>query len=273
MVVSQRQIIQTRQTILDWWQEHKRDLPWRHTRDPYRILVSELMLQQTQVDRVLPKYHAFLTRFPTVHAIASASSADVIRYWKGLGYNRRAVYLHKTATEIVNRYHGIFPTSERELLALPGVGPYTARAMMVFAFEQDVIMIDTNVRQVIEHVFFADKPASAKQIIAIAEQLLPRGQSWVWHQALMDYGSAVIAPQRRGKQPKKKTTVPFRESNRFYRGRVIDLLRDGDHSEYTVIETMTTEYQKPCEFMQTIIDGLAKDGLLVKRGKKLSLPE
>ena len=172
--------------IFAWWKTHRRDLPWRHTHDPYKILVSEVMLQQTQVSRVLPKYREFIQAYPTVKDLARASNSDVLKIWKGMGYNRRALYLKKAA-EI-----GEFPKSEGELVKLPGLGTYTARAILVFAYRKNVAMVDTNIRQIITHFFFHDAPQKDKIIQNIADQLVPKGKSWEWHQALMDYGALAL---------------------------------------------------------------------------------
>src|SRR5680860_695110 len=138
--------------LFDWWEINQRDLPWRHTRDPYRILVSEVMLQQTQVDRVIPHFHRWLERFPTVQALAEAPTADVIQMWAGLGYNRRAVNLQRTAQAVLE-LGGEFPRDVESLKSLPGIGSYTAGAIACFAFEHDVAFIDTNMRRVLHRVF------------------------------------------------------------------------------------------------------------------------
>src|SRR5215475_5527661 len=132
-----------RAALLDWFVASGRDLPWRHTRDPYWILVAEIMLQQTQVDRVIPKFRAFLERFPTLEVLASAPTAEVIRAWAGLGYNRRAVNMQRTARAVLEDHDGQFPRDLATLLRLPGIGPYTAGAIACFAFEQDVGFMDT----------------------------------------------------------------------------------------------------------------------------------
>ncbi|MGB5757675.1 MAG: hypothetical protein WBM50_12240, partial [Acidimicrobiales bacterium] len=132
-----------------WFAEHGRDLPWRHTRDPWAVVVAEMMLQQTQVPRVVPRWHRFLRRFPTVVVCAGSPTADVIDEWSGLGYNRRAVYLHRLAASVVGDHDGRFPHSLPELLALPGIGPYTARAIRVFAFELSDGVLDTNVARIL----------------------------------------------------------------------------------------------------------------------------
>lgn len=179
--------------LLSWFDQHARDLPWRRTRDPYRIMVSEVMLQQTQVDRVVPKYAAFLEAFPTLEALARAPTADVIRAWAGLGYNRRAVNMQRAAQVILNEYAGSFPRDVAALRRLPGVGPYTAGAIACFAFEQDVAFIDTNIRRVLQRVFAGpdDGAATDAQLLAIAERVLPPGRSWAWNQALMELGALI----------------------------------------------------------------------------------
>ncbi|NBU65707.1 MAG: A/G-specific adenine glycosylase, partial [Chloroflexia bacterium] len=129
--------------LIAWFGANGRDLPWRHTRDPYRVLVAELMLQQTQVERVIPKYHAFLAQFPDVATLASAPTSAVITAWQGLGYNRRALYLQRTAQAVVSQYAGIFPRDVATLKQLPGIGDYTSGAIACFAYEQDVAFLDT----------------------------------------------------------------------------------------------------------------------------------
>lgn len=207
--------------ILSWYDTFKRDLPWRGDPDPYRILVSEVMLQQTQVDRVIPKYLAFLERFPTLRSLAEASTADVIRQWQGLGYNRRALNL-KRAAEAACRDHSCrLPGTVEELEKLPGIGRYTARAIASFAFGAQVPVVDTNVRRVLSD--FAGRQLTERETWELAERLLPEGRAGDWNQALMDYGALVkkAAPRRTG-----KTYEPFSSTNRFWRGRIVDALRE-----------------------------------------------
>ncbi len=261
-------------TIFSWWDTHRRDLPWRHTSDPYRILVSEVMLQQTQVSRVLPKYHAFLALFPDVSALAQATPAQVLKAWQGMGYNRRALYLKKTAEVVATTYKGIFPKSELELLRLPGVGKYTARAIMVFAFRQNVSMIDTNIRQIIVHFFFDGLPQKEKDVELYADLLVPLDQSWEWHQALMDFGSLEmpnLRPRKTGQ--KKKNTLPFKETDRYFRGRIVDALREKSWKEQTLIAHMSEFYEKPEAFIERIIEGLLHDGLITRAKNMLELPQ
>jgi A/G-specific adenine glycosylase len=181
--------------LLAWFSANARDLPWRRTRDPYRILVSEIMLQQTQVDRVLPKYHAFLAAFPTLLSLADAPTSEVIRLWAGLGYNRRAVNLQRAARAVRDSYGGQFPHSVDLLLALPGIGPYTAGALACFAFEQDVAFMDTNIRRVLRRALVGPDevkpPPSDRALLALGANLVPRGQGWAWNQAIMELGALI----------------------------------------------------------------------------------
>ena len=165
----------------------RRELPWRKTRDPYRILVSEVMLQQTQVVRVIPLYAAFIRRYPTARKLAAAPLREVLVAWQGLGYNRRAKMLHAAAKRIAEQG---MPHEVRGLESLPGVGPYTARAVAAFAYDQDVIVVETNIRTAILHHFFPKrKKVSDKEIERVLAKLLPEGGARDWYSALMDYGA------------------------------------------------------------------------------------
>lgn len=250
--------------IFGWWKKHARDLPWRHTRDPYKILVSEIMLQQTQVSRVLPKYDEFLSLFPDVVHLSQASTADVIRVWKGLGYNRRALYLKKAAEAVVLHHRGIFPDDEAELIKLPGLGTYTARALMVFAFEKDVAMVDTNIRQIITHFFLNGAKEKEKVIQEIADELMPIGKSWQWHQALMDYGSLELHKVASKRKSKRKNGQPFSNTNRFFRGKIIDELREQSVLESVLLDQLIEKYDKSKDFFHLRIDTLISDGLVVR---------
>lgn len=167
-----------------------RDLPWRRTRDPWAILVSEVMLQQTQVPRVIPKWLVFMDAYPTPADCAGAALGDVLRLWQGLGYPRRARNLQLAAIEVTRL--GAFPTTLDGLLALPGVGQYTARALMAFAFELDVAVVDTNIARVFARV--GGRLLTAKQVQAAADQAQPTGMSWEWNQCLMDLGAVLCRP-------------------------------------------------------------------------------
>ncbi len=237
--------------LLAWYQRYQRPLPWRTTQDPYAILVSEVMLQQTQVDRVAPKYLEFLARFPTLEALARASPAEVIRAWRPLGYNLRAVRLHQVAVEVVQHHQGVLPRDPKALRLLKGIGPYTAAAVACFAFGQDLPVMDTNVRRVLGRLVHGVAPVTERDLQATAREVLPTGQSAAWNQALMDLGATLCISQRprcplcpvngdckaaplflRGEkrvaeapEPYRATPLPFKGSRRYYRGRIVDYLR------------------------------------------------
>ena len=175
--------------VLTWGLPRLRDLPWRRTRDPWAVLVAEVMLQQTQTGRVIPKYLAFLDAFPDPASCAAVPLGDVLRLWQGLGYPRRARNLHAAAGLIEARGEGGFPSTYPELLALPGVGPYTARAVLAFAFEADAAVVDTNVARVLARV--NGRRLAAREVQRLADDWLPVGDAWLWNQLLLDLGATV----------------------------------------------------------------------------------
>ncbi len=186
--------------LLAWYATHGRDLPWRRTRHPYRVLVSEIMLQQTQVDRVIPKYRQFLRRYPTIHDLARARVEDVRRLWYPLGYNIRPVRLHTIARETVARYGGRLPDDAEVLRRLPGIGRYTAGAVLSFAYDRDAAVLDTNVRRVLGRVFLGPRRLARvrgeRVFWDLAEALLPRGRGYDFNQALMDFGATWCTPRK-----------------------------------------------------------------------------
>ncbi len=189
LVLAAKRRFQTR--LLKWYAAHGRDLPWRKTTDPYHILVSEVMLQQTQVDRVLPKYHEFLARYPSFEALAAARVSDVQKIWYPLGYNIRPKRLHGIARETVARYGGQLPRDAEALLAFKGIGRYTAGAIRSFAFNEDAPILDTNVIRVLHRVFVArgDPKTQKSKLWQLSEALIPRGQGYAFNQAIMDFGA------------------------------------------------------------------------------------
>jgi len=288
-----QQIKKFQKHILDWYGVHKRDLPWRQTRDPYRILISEVMSQQTQISRVVPKYEAWISVFPTVWDLANASVRDVLFHWSGLGYNRRALYLKQCALVVSSRArnpdgisHDVrddsywyWPQTEKELMELPGIGKYTARAILCFAFGQQVAVVDTNVRRVIltqiknskvnsDQIGVKNQKLTEKEIEILAEQLVPKGKAYAWNQALMDYAAAEL----------KHTKIPipkqsrFKDSDRFVRGHIIKMLLRSSMLENRIYKeiTKTMSLEKP-RFL-TIVKGLQKEGLIVKKNTLLMLP-
>ena len=183
-----------RERLLKWYARHGRDLPWRHTRDPYHILVSEIMLQQTQVDRVLPKYQEWLVKYPTMEDLAEAPLAEVKKNWYPLGYNIRPVRLHSIACDSVARYGGSLPRAPEELLAFKGIGRYTAGAIRAFAFHEDAAILDTNVRRVLQRIFVGygqAKKTPNTALWGLSQAMIPKGRAYDFNQALMDFGATV----------------------------------------------------------------------------------
>src|SRR6266516_2104267 len=190
-------VVRVHSSLLRWYAAEQRNLPWRSTDDAYAILVSEIMLQQTQVERVLPKYQQFLAAFPTLADLAAASTAEVISVWVPLGYNRRAVNLQAIARQVMTEYNGHIPDSINELLKLKGVGRYTAGAIACFAYRKQVATVDTNIRRVLHRIFLGlEYPAprlNDSQLLTLAEQVLPPSEAYNWNQALMDLGATICS--------------------------------------------------------------------------------
>jgi len=235
--------------LLNWYVTNARDLPWRRTRDPYLVLVSEVMLQQTQVSRAAVAFAEFSRRWPTVQELAAAPAAEVLVAWRGLGYNRRAVGLHNAARVIVDEHAGVVPNQQAALRALPGVGDYTARAVLAFAYGQDVGPVDTNVERVLSRAV-AGRTLTRRQVQSLADDLVPQGQGHAWSSALMDLGARHCTTRRPscdtcpllrdcawrrtgGDDPAGATAArarprsPFAGSDRYHRGRLVDALRAG----------------------------------------------
>lgn len=206
--------------ILRFYEKHGRDLPWRKTTDPYRITVAELMLQQTQVERVLPKYIAWIKRWPNWKSLAKADNRELLAQWSGLGYNRRALYLGKMARVIVQEYGGEMQRDLVSLEKLPGIGRYTARAILIFAFNEPIATIDTNIRRVLLHEFNLPDATPLAKITELAEALLPKRRSRDWHNALMDY-SRLVLPRRLPSIRSGSSQSRFEGSRRQIRGEII----------------------------------------------------
>jgi A/G-specific adenine glycosylase len=219
--------LEFQEKIRDFYKKHGRDLPWRHTTDPYRILVSEVMLQQTRAERVKLRYEPFLIRFPDFRSLARGTIEDVLAAWQGLGYNRRALALRHLAIRVTEDYGGILPDDERTLNDLPGVGPYTAAAVLVFAFNRPAVLIETNVRRVYIHCFFGERTGiSDTEIRPLVMDTMDRENPRIWYNALMDYGAFLSElhenPNRRSRHYQRQ--APFEGSVRQTRGRVLKLL-------------------------------------------------
>ena len=331
--------------LLAWYvAEGRAHLPWRETRDPYAILVSEVMLQQTQVERVLPKYREFLARFPTFAALAAEPAGEAIKAWAGLGYNQRAVRLHGIARQVVEEFDGQLPSTLEGLMALKGIGRYTAGAVACFAFGLPVATVDTNIRRVLWRVFrgveqlpWPGGETATRMYLELAEWALPREQAYDWQQALMDLGARICLarkplcekcllcdqcaafaetaqvalfpsgealarlrderaaseehpPTRRvaesgipyGSTPVPKsrsTAIPFEQTSRYFRGRIVDALRElppGAALSLAAlgprIKSDYTDADLP--WLRKLAQGLARDGLahLDDENEAIALP-
>ncbi len=289
--------------LVRWFQKASRDLPWRKTHDPYAILVSEMMLQQTQVDRVIPKYHAFLKKFPTAAHLAKAPQADVVRLWQGLGYNRRALYLQKACQVVTTELNGVFPQTIEGLQKLPGIGPYTAGAVASFAFELKTPLVDTNVERVIGRIFlgFRDLPQTTqKEFWTLMQELLPhKNRIWIFNQAIMEFGALVCtaskpqcdscpmqkicvsfpdiqtAPKEllKYKQAVKETHY-FGQPRRIWRGKILKFL----HTQPTgaTISQIGKAIQKDFDatrlpWLREVIRTLEKDGFVYTKNQRVLL--
>ena len=280
------------QAVLAWAAAAHRDLPWRRTRDAWAVLVSEAMLQQTQVARVVPKYHTFLERFPTPAACAAASQGEVVTLWAGLGYNRRAAQLHRAARIAVADHGGEVPDSLAGLLALPGVGPYTARAVLAFAFEQDAAVVDTNVARVLARR--AGRTLRPVEVQRHADDWLPAGSAWAWNQGLLDLGATRCTPRApgcdgcpvaagcawaatgnpepdpaRGSAGVSGGQSRFEGSDRQGRGRLVDALRRGPVGQGQLAGVMGWPEQE--ERASRVAAGLVAEGMVRFDGGWFSL--
>ncbi len=262
-----------RTLVWKYWKEHGRhDLPWRKTTDPYKILVSEVMLQQTQVERVIPYYERFFKKFPTAKKLSEAPLAEVLRDWQGLGYNRRAKMLHKAAKAVMREYSGKFPASVTELEKLPGIGPYTAGAVAAFAYNLEGIFIETNIRTAITHHFFLGKKiVHDSEVLAVLAEVFPKGRAREWYAALMDYGAFLkrsgvrINSQARGYTRQS----PFKGSDREARGALLRALAQGSCTRTKLLNVLGTERKTQLE---TQLTALLKEELVIREGIRYTLP-
>jgi A/G-specific adenine glycosylase len=293
--------------LLAWYGTFgRRHLPWRATRDPYRIVVSEFMLQQTQVERVIPSFAAFIAAFPSFAALANASSGDVIRQWRGLGYNSRALRLHALAQAVTERHGGELPRERDALLALPGIGPYTAAAVRAFAFEEDDVALDTNLRRIVHRtVFGLEFPAQAadRELDELARAELPAGAAHDWNSAMMDVGATICtarAPKcllcplraacaaapvdaaalaqlaRRHTKRTPQAALPFERTTRFLRGRIVDRLRDVPAGAALGLDELVGALREivPEDRLgeiPVVVEALVRDGIVARRADALAL--
>ena len=276
-----------------WFADNGRELPWRATRDPWAVLVSEIMLQQTQVVRVIPRWHRFLDRFPTVIECAAAPVSAVIGLWQGLGYNRRAVNLHRAAVVVVERFEGRMPCTVPDLQKLPGIGAYTARAVAVFAFEKPEAVLDTNVARILART--EGRPLTRRQAQDLADDAAAGKDPWVWNQALLDVGAGFCRPRspecgscplspgcawnraaRPEPDPARISAAVSRPqsrvdgSDRQGRGRLVAALRRGPVARFELAPVMgwPDDYERAAR----VAGGLVADGLVVDEGDRYRLP-
>ena len=258
-------------TVWEYYKAHgRRSLPWRQTQNSYRILVSEIMLQQTQVERVLLKYPSFLKRFPTLKKLSEASLGDVLREWQGLGYNRRAKMLHQCAIQITNEHKGKFPKSHTELMKFPGIGHYTAGAIMAFAYNEAVPIIETNIRTVFIHHFFHNKTdISEKQLFHSNGIVLDTKNPREWYYALMDYGSFL---KKTLGNPNSRSThyvvqTPFKNSDRQIRGAILKLLSAKQMTRKAFHKELHFDIQR----IDAQLEKLTNEKMITKRGQRYSV--
>lgn len=258
------------------WSNYRRagrSFPWRETRDPYAVLVSEVMLQQTQTERVVPKYHEFLQTFPTLAALATAPTTELLRVWRGLGYNRRALALRRCATELVERFGGTIPADPAELETLPGIGPYTARAVALFAHNHSSAFIETNIRAVFIHHFFRRvRTVRDGDIEPWVQAALPRRRVREWYYALMDYG---VALKRRHPELTQRSAHYVRQSRfegsrRQVRGLVLRLVTEKRSVSRAMIERALPV---PTPHLEAVLAGLVLEGFIVERGSRYRCAE
>jgi A/G-specific adenine glycosylase len=284
-MVDEALLERTRERVLSWFAETGRDLPWRATRDPYRVLVAEVLAQQTQAARAAAAWPRFLVRFPDVHALAAAAPAEVLRAWQGLGYNRRALALRQTAQAVVDR--GGWPDTVEGLAALPGVGPYTARAVACFALEQPVAPVDTNVARVLARSLAGTDPAhltpAARQRLADQALPPPAGTAWAWSSALMDVGALHCRPRPRcdgcpleltcrwralgaaAPPPRRRAQAPFASSDRRWRGAVVRALAaapDGLERAALADQVEAATADRPAGWFDTLLARLESEGMV-----------
>lgn len=303
-------MIEIRRRLLRWYSRHGRAaLPWRTVRNSYRTVVSEFMLAQTQVERVVPKFEAFVGRFPDFGSLARAPLAAVLREWKGLGYNSRAVRLHRLAQSVMERYGGALPSDREALESLPGVGPYTVAAIRAFAFNIDDAPIDTNVRRIVNRLFFGleyPQPAAARELDERARALVPHGSAHDWSSALMDLGATICtarapkcllcpvrtdcaaAPvdavqldrlrERGTKRRSPQERIPFAQTTRYARGRIVDRLRElppGQRiSLLELYDSIAASIAgRSLDEVRGFVGALERDGLVTHDGTDVALRE
>lgn len=256
-----------RSAVSRHYKTNKRDLPWRKTSDPYRIFISEIMLQQTQVERVVRTYGEFLAVFPDFFSLSRAPLKKILRVWQGMGYNRRAIALREAAKRVIKDFKGVLPESIEELIALPGIGRATASSTVAFAFNKPSVFIETNIRRVFIHHFFSDKEnVRDDEILPLVEKTLDRNNPREWYWALMDYGSMlkkkVPNPNRKSAHYQKQSR--FEGSNRQIRGKIVKLAAGGRR---LTPSQFVKELGLDPERIRKALSQLEQEGFVRKKGR------
>lgn len=264
------QITEFREVVWEYYRKHGRQMPWREDPSPYKVLVSELMLQQTQAVRVIPKFDTFMYTCSDFASLAEKTLGEVLALWSGLGYNRRAKYLHQTAQIVVADHGGILPDTLTELVKLPGIGKNTAGAIMAYAYNQPVVFIETNIRTVYFHHFYPDshEPVSDRELEALVELTLDRENPREWYWALMDYGTH-LKKTAGGRLASSKHYVkqsPLKGSLREMRGRILKALVEGTSSEADLRTRVDGD-----ERFTPALTSLLDEGFIERNGENISL--
>ncbi len=263
--VSDTQILSFQNKVFGFYKSNGRTLPWRLTTDPYLVLLSEVMLQQTQVSRVINYFEKWKTLWPTIYDLASASRQEVLKAWLGLGYNNRGLRLHEAAKIICKNFSGNVLEAMKHYESIPGVGHYTANAVLIFSSNLDLVTVDTNIRRILIHEFGLCEDISDKKIWELAARCLPSKKSRVWHNALMDFGALELTAKKTGIRPKTRQSS-FEGSDRQIRAKVLRLLLDCNLSFDEIHEGLDI-YDVSDARLQDIVASMLKDGLLNQEKK------
>lgn len=266
--VSKNQIKKIQQEIFQFYKQHKRDLPWRKTTDPYKILVSEFMLQQTQVSRVVDYYTQWMKKWPTIQKLANEEYKNVLRAWIGLGYNRRAMYLHNTAKIIMEKFSGDIVTAVKHYEDLPGIGQYTSKAIQIFSTNANIATVDTNIRRIFINEFNLEESISEKDLFQLAERCLPLGKSRDWHNALMDYGAIRLTSKKTGIKPKTQQSQ-FDGSDRQIRGKILRALLEEDQSMYQLQQKLQVNKKR----LLNILTKMIKEKTISQTNEHFHVPQ
>lgn len=267
-IISQKKIQQFQDMVFSFYQKNKRNLPWRKTTDPYKILLSELMLQQTQVSRVIKYYEEWIRKWPTIQDLAAAKRVEVLQAWMGLGYNTRAVNLHKAAQKITTQFRGDVIKAMQRYKEIPGVGRYTSEAVQIFSTNANLATVDTNIRRIFINEFHLSEKISDAELWGLARKCLPLGRSRDWHNALMDYGALCLTAQKTGIKAKTKQT-PFEGSDRQIRACIIKILLKHDASFAELKRSLVIETIR----LERILTRLNHERIITKENDRYSLRE